>query len=190
MRGLVLALLIAGPAAAQDTPTMAQGLAAWDDVYSVTSHPRCTNCHVGEGGIPMWNGLTYGTHAVHGMHVQAGDSRVGAETMPCRTCHIGVASANATPHAPPMIDDAWRLPPAELAWLGKSSEDVCVQLRDPEANDGFEMDELAAHLETSAFVAWGFDPGADRDVPPIGLVEMIAALNLWAAAGTPCANDP
>jgi len=38
-------------------------------------------------------------------------------------------------------------------------------------------------------VAWGFDPGAGRSVPPIGLDEMITALNLWAAAGTPCAND-
>ncbi|WP_176248598.1 MULTISPECIES: hypothetical protein [unclassified Sulfitobacter] len=190
MRTFAVALLLATPVAAQDAPTKAQGLAAWDDIYAVTSHPRCTNCHVGADGIPMWDGLTYGADAVHGMHVLAGESRVGAETMPCRTCHIGAQSGNATPHAPPMIDDAWRLPPAELAWLGKSSDALCAQLRDPETNDGFAMDGLATHLETSAFVAWGFDPGAGRSVPPGTLDEMVVALNLWAAAGTPCASDP
>jgi hypothetical protein len=190
MRALALALLVAAPVAAQDAPTKAQGLAAWDEIYAVTSHPRCTNCHVDEGGVPMWNGLIYGADMAHGMRVQADESRVGAETLPCRTCHIGAASANATPHAPPMIDDAWRLPPVELAWLGKSSKDVCEQLRDPETNDGFAMDGIASHLETSAFVAWGFNPGAGRSVPPGTLDEMVVALNLWAAAGTPCANDP
>ena len=85
MRTFAVALLLATPVAAQDAPTKAQGLAAWDDIYAVTSHPRCTNCHVGADGIPMWDGLTYGADAVHGMHVLAGESRVGAETMPCRT---------------------------------------------------------------------------------------------------------
>lgn len=190
MRTLALALVLAAPVAAQETPSRSDGLAAWDAIYAVTSHPRCTNCHVGDSGVPMWNGLTYGADAVHGMHVQAGESRVGAETMACRTCHISAQSDNATPYAPPMIDDAWRLPPTELAWLGKSSDEVCAQLRNPETNDGFDMPGLAAHLETSPFVAWGFAPGAGRDTPPGTLDEMVVALTLWAAAGTPCATDP
>ena len=190
MRALILALILAAPVAAQDIPSRDDGLAAWDEIFAVTSHPRCTNCHVGDAGVPMWNGLIYGSDAVHGMHVQAGESRVGAETMACRTCHISAQSDNATPHAPPMIDDAWRLPPAELAWLGKTSDEVCAQLRNPDTNDGFAMDELATHLETSLFVAWGFAPGAGRDEPPGTLDDMVDALKLWAAAGTPCAGDP
>ncbi len=137
----------------------------------------------------MWNGLGFGTDTPHGMYIRAGESRVGAETMPCRTCHVSAVSANATPHAPPKIDDAWRLPPVELAWHGRASEEVCVQLRNPDTNDGFEMDALAEHLDTSAFVAWGFTPGADREAPPGSLDDMIKALGLWAAAGTPCASD-
>lgn len=189
MRALVIGLLLATPAAAQDQASRADGLAAWDEIYAVASHPRCTNCHVGDDGVPMWNGLSYGTDVPHGMYVHADISRVGAETMPCRTCHISAQSNNATPHAPPMIDDAWRLPPEELAWLGKSSTEVCAQLRNPDTNDGFAMDGLATHLETSRFVAWGFAPGAGRSTPPGTLDDMVAALNLWAAAGTPCADD-
>ncbi|MFT7440963.1 MAG: hypothetical protein ACI83E_002463, partial [Sulfitobacter sp.] len=33
-------------------------------------------------------------------------------------------------------------------------------------------------------------PGGGRSIPPVGLDEMVIALNLWAAAGTPCASDP
>lgn len=190
MRTLALALIVAAPVAAQDTPSRSEGLSAWDDIYAVASHPRCTNCHVGDDGVPMWNGLSYGTGVVHGMHVQAGESRVGAETMVCRTCHVSAPSRNATPHAPPMIDEPWRLPPAELAWLGKTSDALCAQLRNPETNDGFGMDDLATHLETSPFVAWSFAPGAGRETPPGTLDEMVVALNLWAAAGAPCATDP
>lgn len=190
MRTLLIGLLLATPAVAQDQATRAVGLAAWEDIFAVASHPRCTNCHVGDDGVPMWNELGYGADAAHRMYVHAGESRVGAETMPCRTCHISKNSDNATPHAPPMIDDAWRLPPPELAWLGKSSEEVCAQLRNPDTNNGFAMDGLATHLETSAFVAWGFAPGAGRSAPPGTLDDMIAALDIWAAAGTPCADDP
>jgi len=32
-------------AGANDPPNTAQGLAAWDQVYSVLTSPRCINCH-------------------------------------------------------------------------------------------------------------------------------------------------
>ena len=185
-RAVMLALLLASPLAAQVSADRDQGLAVWGDIFAVASHPRCTNCHVAADAPPMWNGLGYGADVAHGMNIRAGDSRVGAETAPCRTCHFTVKSANDTPHAPPMINDAWRLPPPELAWLGKSSVDVCTQLRDPERNNSFAADELSTHLETSPFVAWGFDPGAGRSTPPGSLADLVAALEIWVAAGTPC----
>ena len=106
------ALMLAAPATAQDDPNRVEGLAAWDRIFTVTSHPRCTNCHVGEEGQPMWQALGYGPDAVHGMNVRAGESRIGAESIPCDACHVTSAAANTVPHAPPHIDDAWRLPPA------------------------------------------------------------------------------
>ncbi|SDF56579.1 hypothetical protein [Sulfitobacter delicatus] len=186
------AALLAAPAAAQETPqnaTREEGLAAWERIFTVTSHPRCTNCHVGDSGQPMWEGLGYKPDAVHGMNVQAGESRIGAESITCDACHVTSAAANTVPHAPPHIDDAWRLPPVELDWLGKTSAEVCAQLRDPDTNDGHDIASLVDHLRNSAFVAWGFTPGAGRSAPEGSLDALVHDVNLWGAAGTPCATN-
>lgn len=187
MRHLIAALLLATPLAAQDTTaSREEGLAAWDRIFEKVSHPRCTNCHVGDSGVPMWNGLGYGAETVHGMGIMADETRIGALSMPCRTCHVTADRANAVPHAPPHIDDAWRLPPVELEWLGKTSAEICAQMRNPETNDGNDIAELAEHLRTSAFVAWGYAPGAGRSAPD-GTPEDIAGdVEIWGAAGTPC----
>lgn len=130
----------------------------------------------------MWNGLGYGTGVVHGMNMRAGESRVGAETTPCRSCHVTAPAANEIAHAPPMVADAWRLPPPELGWLGKSSAEACAQLR----GGTQPVAALVPHLESSAFVAWGFAPGAGRSAPQGSLSDMIAAVETWIAADTPC----
>ena len=187
MRMLIAVMFIAQPLAAQDvTVTREEGLAAWDRVFAVASHPRCTNCHVGDQGAPMWDGLGYGENRVHGMNVRADESRIGAESVPCRTCHVTSASENTVPHAPPHIDEAWRLPPAELSWLDKTSAEICAQMRNPDANDGHSIAELMDHVKTSEFVNWGFAPGAGRSVPPGSTTQLAQDLDVWGAAGTPC----
>ena len=187
---IACAALLAAPAVAQDAAqeavTRAEGLAAWERIFTVTSHPRCTNCHVGDTGQPMWEGLGYKPDAVHGMNVQAGESRIGAESITCDACHVTSAAANTVPHAPPHIDDQWRLPPVELEWLGKTSPEVCAQLRDPDTNDGHDIASLVDHLRNSAFVNWGFMPGAGRSKPEGSLDALIHDVTLWGAAGTPC----
>ena len=89
-----------------------------------------------------------------------------------------------------MIADAWRLPPIEMAWQGKTSAEICAQLRDPDSNGAFAPEDLSDHLRTSAFVAWGFDPGAGRAAAPGSIPEMQEALAIWVAGGTPCVGDP
>ncbi|MDF1729383.1 MAG: hypothetical protein P1U53_16705 [Sulfitobacter sp.] len=176
-------LLVGGPVVAQDR---AVGLEAWDRLYEVASHPRCTNCHVGPQEEPMWEGLVYGTGARHGMNILAGDSRIGAETIPCRTCHVTSDRPNSRARAAPQILEAWRLPPVELAWLGASSADLCRQMRDPDRNDGHDIASLIEHVRNSPFVAWSFTPGGGR-VPAPGSTESFAAdLDLWGAADMPC----
>jgi hypothetical protein len=143
MRVLFALLIAASPLAAQETTvTREEGLSAWNRVFAVASHPRCTNCHVGAQAEPMWEGLGYGEDRVHDMNIKADESRIGAESVPCRTCHITSTSGNTTPHAPPHIDEAWRLPPVELDWLDKTSSEICAQLRNPETNDDNTVDEL------------------------------------------------
>lgn len=190
MRMLFALLVLASPVASQDlTATTEEGLAAWDRVFAVASHPRCTNCHVGDQDAPMWEGLSYGQDRVHGMNVLADESRIGAESVPCRTCHVTSASANTIPHAPPHIDEAWRLPPVELDWLDKTSAEICAQMRDPETNDDNTIAELMEHIETSEFVNWGFVPGAGRSVPPGSAAIMAQDVAVWGAAGSPCVGD-
>ena len=190
MRALFALLVAASPLAAQEvTVTREEGLAAWDRVFAVASHPRCTNCHVGAQGAPLWEGLDYAADRAHGMNVQADESRIGAESVPCRTCHVTSASKNTVPHAPPHIDDAWRLPPVDLDWLDKSSAEICAQLRDPQTNDNNTIADLVEHVQTSAFVSWGFVPGADRSAPPGSAEDMAQDLSIWGAAGTPCADS-
>lgn len=186
MKALLFALLIAGSGGWAETVTRQEGLAAWERVYAIAAHPRCTNCHVGVQSEPMWNGLGYGLGTPHAMGIQAGESRIGAETIPCRTCHMTTARGNSVPHAAPGIDVPWQLPPVALAWLGRDSRSLCEMLRNPQRNGGHDIGELVDHLQSSAFVAWGFAPGAGRSKPPGSLAGLLRDVTLWGAAGSPC----
>ena len=183
--------VVAVAAAAQQPDHVAlDGLAAWDRIEPVVTHPRCTNCHVGEDGRPGWGGLGKGRGALHGMNIVAGASRIGAETLPCRTCHLSRAPVLQRPHAPPAVNDAWRLPPAALGWRGLSGSALCRKLRDPARTDGWDAAALAAHVRISAFVAWSFAPGPGRTVPPGGVTSLAQDILEWGRAGAPCRGDP
>ena len=87
---------------AEGSVSIEAGLAAWSHIYEVTSHPRCSNCHVGASNIPMWSGPSYGRTRPHGMNINAGESRIGAESLLCSTCRLARGSGiNPTPHAAP-----------------------------------------------------------------------------------------
>jgi hypothetical protein len=188
MIGRLLALLVVvfGGGAQAQTVALEEGVAAWERVFDVLSHPRCSNCHVGPRGVPMWEGLSFGKGKAHGMGVIADESRIGAESIPCRTCHVTAAGRDLASPAPPQIDDAWRLPPVEHGWRGKDKLALCMQFRDPELNDGQEIADIVEHLESSAFVAWGFAPGRGRLAPQGSVAQLVSELKAWEAAGTPC----
>lgn len=168
-----------------------EGLAAWSRIYHVVSHPRCANCHTGASDRPMWSGTSYGRTRPHGMNVRAGDSRIGAETLPCRTCHV--TSENtvdiSAPRAAPQVQDVWRLAPPEADWFGRSTEFICAQLRDPERNGDRTVAELADHLEHDVILHWAWAPGGEREPAPYDLKSHINDLMVWGAAGQPCPQD-
>ncbi len=179
---------------AEGSVTVEAGLAAFKRIYEVTSHPRCSNCHVGADNIPMWSGPSYGETRNHGMNIHAGESRIGAETILCSACHTtlveGRAGANDVPHAAPRVALAWQLAPVEFAWFGKSAAEICAQLSDPERNGGRDFLALARHLAEDAghdgFVKWGWEPGGGRQPAPYSLQEHIDDIFAWGAAGQPC----
>ena len=204
---LLGALALTTPALAQDATeadtaaspyeegsvAVEDGLASWQLVYDVASHPRCANCHVGADNVPMWSGPSFGGTRPHGMNINAGESRIGAETLACSTCHTTLTEddpgANALAHAAPRTAEPWMLPPAEAEWFGRSSAEVCNQLKDPERNGGRSVAEIAAHMQESALVRWGWTPGGTREPAPHSLEAAVDALQKWAAAGTPCPDQ-
>lgn len=201
---IIAALALSGPAFAEQavvnppeagSVSEADGLAAWDRVYEVVSHPRCANCHVGPDNIPMWSGPSYGTTRKHGMNIDAGESRSGAEYVPCAACHVQRSQENPArngPHEPPQVALAWQLAPVEFQWFDKTSAEVCAQMADPERTGGRDWVALAEHLAEDAhhggFVQWGWDPGGGREPAPYSLQQHIDDVLAWGAAGTPCAD--
>ena len=173
--------------------SVAEGLTNWQKFYEVASHPRCSNCHTGADNMPMWSGPSYGKTRPHGMNINAGDSRIGAETLFCSTCHTTLAevdpNANRVPHSAPRVAMAWALAPVEAEWFGKSSSYICNQLKDPDRNGERTIKEVAVHLDHDLILHWAWNPGGDREPAPHSLQETMDALMKWAAAGTPCPRE-
>ena len=199
MRGLLVwVLLLAGPALAEgenvtiDPPaegsvTEAQGLEAWARIYEVASHPRCSNCHVGADNLPMWSGPSYGRTRPHGMNIQGGESRIGAETVLCSTCHaINTQGGNNGAHMAPQVAMTWQLAPVEAAWFGRSSAEICGQLRDPDRNGGRDYLAIAGHLDHDLILHWAWNPGGGREPAPYSLQEHVDDILAWGVAGYPC----
>ncbi len=167
-----------------------QGLAAWERIYSVVSHPRCANCHTGESNLPMWSGPSYGQTRPHGMNINAGPSRLGVEFLMCSTCHITSSEPNTHAHAAPHAGHPWMLAPVEFVWFERSSDEICEQMRDPARNGGRSGTDLVDHIlhdaDIHAFITWGFNPGGGREPVPGTMQEHLNDMVTWTAAQMPC----
>ncbi|SLN26099.1 hypothetical protein ROJ8625_01040 [Roseivivax jejudonensis] len=165
------------------------GLAAWDNIHTVLSHPRCLNCHVGADNVPLW-GTAETPDRIHGMAINAGESRIGAETLSCNACHQTSTRPNTTHHAAPHTGMDWRLAPVEFQWTDRSSAEICAQMRDPARNGGRDAAGLIDHIlhdaELIGFITWSFEPGAGRDPAPGNLQAHLEDMAIWTAAGMPC----
>ena len=168
------------------TVDAAMGLEAWSRIYEVASHPRCSNCHTGASDVPMWSGPSYGKTRPHGMRIRAGESRIGAEYLACSTCHSVSEQPQTIAHAAPRVGASWRLAPVEADWFGKSSEDICAQLRDPALNGDRDYQALAEHLGHDVILHWAWSPGPAREPAPYSLQEHVRDMHIWGAAGQPC----
>jgi len=165
------------------------GLAAWENIHTVLTHPRCLNCHVGEDNLPLW-GTSANPMRIHGMAINAGESRIGAETLSCNACHQTTTRPNTVPQAAPHTGMDWRLAPVEMQWTDRTSGEICAQMRDPDRNGGRDAAGLIEHILHDAdligFITWSFDPGAGREPAPGSLQEHLEDMARWTAAGMPC----
>ena len=72
----------AGTAEVVDNNSTAQGLAAWDQVYSVLTHPRCINCHTATN-YPQQGDDRHR----HVANVVRGPEGKGVPGLNCASCH-------------------------------------------------------------------------------------------------------
>jgi mono/diheme cytochrome c family protein len=173
------------PANAQSKRT--DGLAAWQRVYSVLTHPRCINCHTATG-YPQQGDDRHR----HGFNVVRGQTGMGVPAFTCAACHQRVnADSTGVPGAP-----GWHLAPLSMQWQDTrdqtmSSGAVCKAVTDRSKNHNLDGASLLKHHEEEPLVLWAFQPGrgldgSPRSVPPLTHAEFVAATRTWVEAGVPC----
>ena len=165
----------------------AAGLAAWEQVYTVLTHPRCINCHTATSYPQQGD-----ERRRHAANVVRGPAGHGVPGLNCVSCH---QKANADSTGVPGGPD-WHLAPLSMKWQDENdrplpSATVCRQVIDPKRNDNMSAQALLKHHEEAALVLWAWEPGrrpdgTQRATPPLTHAEFVAATRRWVEAGTPC----
>src|SRR4030095_2796548 len=123
-------ILMAGSTSRADEPPAMQGLAAWQQVYSVLTHPRCINCHTATN-YPQQGDDRHR----HFANVVRGPANTGVPGLNCSSCH---QKANADSTGVPGGHN-WHLAPLSMKWQDEndrplSSAMVCRSLKDRSRN--------------------------------------------------------
>ena len=173
--------------AGAETASTAQGVAAWEQVYSVLTSPRCINCHTATN-YPQQGDDRHR----HVANVVRGPGGKGVPGLNCAGCH---QETNADSTGVPGGHN-WHLAPLEMRWQDindqpLSSAAVCRQLTDRSRNHNLDGPGLLKHHEEEPLVKWAWDPGrrpdgSARTLPPLTHEQFIAATRRWVEAGTPC----
>jgi hypothetical protein len=138
------------------------------------------NCHpAGEAPLQGDSSLP------HAQNVQRGAMGHGRYALRCDACH---QEANLPgPHLPPGAP-GWHLPRRDepLVFEGRSSAELCRQLKDPERNGHKSLEELFAHVDHDPLVLWGWSPGEGRTPVKVSHLELVAAMRAWIDGGCEC----
>jgi hypothetical protein len=174
----LLACTLAAQTAAK--PDAAASRAAFLQVYRVLTSARCQNCHPA-GDAPLQGDDSH----VHLQNVKRGTDGRGVTAMRCDTCHqtTNLPGAHMPPGSP-----KWALPPPEhkMVSVGRSAAELCRQLKDPKQNGGRSLEKLFDHVANDDLVAWGWNPGEGRSLPPLSRPETVAQMKIWIAGGAAC----
>ena len=150
------------------------------EVSRVLFHPRCINCHP-NGDVPH-QGMQL---ALHDPPVLRGPEDRGVPGMQCTSCHQDRNQfLTRVPGAP-----NWHLAPIEMAWVGKSAREVCLQIKDPARNGGKSLAQIVEHNGHDKLVAWGWSPGAGREPAPGTQAQFGALTAAWVETGAECPEE-
>jgi hypothetical protein len=163
------------------------GLAAWQQVYSVLTSPCCINCHTATNYPQQGDDRHH-----HFANVIRGPEGNGVPGLNCVSCH---QSANAESTGVPGGRN-WHLAPLSMRWQDEndqplSSAVVCHSLTDRTKNGGLNAAGLLKHNEEEPLVLWAWNPGRKQDgtmrtLPALTHAEFVAATRQWIDAGMPC----
>src|SRR5881397_515416 len=171
--------------------TRAEGLMAWQQVYSVLTHPRCINCHTATN-YPQQGDDRHR----HFANVVRGPAGKGVPAMQCVSCH---QEGNADSTGVPGAHD-WHLAPLSMKWQYLNdkiltSAEVCRTVTDRSKNNHLDGAALLKHHAEEPLVLWSFQPGRGMDgtvrtLPPLTHEQFVGATSKWVEAGMPCPQNP
>jgi hypothetical protein len=159
--------------------TAARSAALFIEASKVLTHQRCVNCHPA-GDRPRQGDAS----RLHQPPVERGADGFGLPAMRCPICH---QQTNFEPAGVPG-DPVWHLAPHEMAWEGKTPEQICAQIKDPARNGGRSLDDIVHHVGTDHLVGWAWAPGGDRRPAPGTQMQAGALLDAWVKTGAVCPN--
>ncbi|WP_236901304.1 hypothetical protein [Cupriavidus necator] len=172
------------PTQVSASPDRNAGLQAFANIERVLLHGRCLNCHVPDAP------LQGDAKAPHYPPVQRGVDGRGVAPLQCATCH-GTQNSPLV-HAPPGLDTdgqpGWHMPPAsmKMSWLGLNGPALCKVFREPKTNGGRSLAMLEEHMVMDHLVAWGWQPGPGRTLPPLDKPSFDEQVRTWIRNGAPC----
>jgi hypothetical protein len=180
LAGAAIFAVLAGGAQTSAQPDTSASRAAFLQLYSVLTSPRCQNCHPA-GDAPLQGDDSH----VHIQNVKRGVDGHGVTAMRCDTCHQTVNLPGE--HMPPG-NPKWALPPPQhkMVFVGRSSAELCQQIKDPKQNGGRSLDQLLNHVADDDLVGWGWNPGDGRTLPPLSRPDTVAQMKIWIAGGAAC----
>jgi hypothetical protein len=162
----------------------ADGLAAWQKVYSVLTNPRCINCHTATN-YPQQGDDRHR----HFANVIRGPEGKGVAALNCASCPQDTnADSTGVPGG-----HSWHLAPLSMRWQDLndqplSSAAVCRAVIDRSKNRGLDGPGLLKHHEEEPLVLWAWNPGRRpegmRTLPPLTHAELVEATRRWVEAGT------
>jgi hypothetical protein len=162
----------------------ARSRALFAEAAKVITSPRCMNCH------PAGDNPSQGDNEhVHKPAAFRGEAGVGVPGLPCAACHtdknfpllVGEASYQSIPG-----HSRWGLAPIEMAWQGKSPDQICRQIKDPAHNGGRSLALLQEHMAKDELVGWAWHPGPGRRPAPGTQEEFGAIISAWINTGAEC----
>jgi hypothetical protein len=151
------------------------------EAAKVLESPRCMNCH------PATRSPTQGDDKHPHIPPIASETAIMGNGMPCMTCHQ--AENVSTPGAgiPSIPGNAhWGLAPAEMAWQGLTTGEICEQIQDPKRNGNRSLADIKKHLAEDHLVGWAWSPGEGRTPAPGTQDQFGELVAAWIETGAKC----